>query len=68
MADALDSGSSGSNIVRVQVPSSAPFEKQDCKAECIQSFFFVFQAIPPGSDKLHIHCKHARRLESQYFN
>ena len=42
MADALDSGSSGSNIVRVQVPSSAPFEKQDCKAEMHTVFFLCF--------------------------
>jgi hypothetical protein len=28
MADALDSGSSGGNIVGVQVPSSAPYKNQ----------------------------------------
>ena len=47
MADALDSGSSGSNAVWVQVPSSAPCKKPLLSTG--QKRFFTMISVPVGT-------------------
>ncbi len=45
MADALDSKSNGSNVVRVQVPPSAPNKKGIGQIADLGRFLFLFNII-----------------------
>jgi len=48
LADALDSGSSGSDTVGVQVLSSASKKKMTCK--CKSFFYFLWDEKQPATD------------------